>query len=537
MNIDPLQILQVTIYSKIINEVSNNINSRYMSLIICLFIALKIYENDYFQDKVSSYLMNMKDRGNSFIIIPYHKKRVMTWVSGGSKETTQIFYSNRFHALNHYLQKHYKRMINKTIEVEKREFKSSYYNETMDFTQLPIEGQKIKICEVNNIYFEIIIQQDNEYDDKDDKNKRTSSNSKNFTYKVSVDGIDKYHILTDFFDRCEEEFENDILNKNDNLIFEYLKSERDDEDNKCKLVYREHPFKSNKHLDKNVFFEGRDEFIKYIDKFAVHTGREMKSVHELEYEDSGITFKAGIILHGHPGCGKSCTIRGILNRTGRKGVILRWSLFKSCSEFCAAFRSGNINGKKYQLKDLCFIIEDFDANHDEVLKKRSSVKSEENTLDADSDSEPEPEEKNKTHKSESKKYLQNIQTAIKNMSKRDDDELTLDCVLNVMDGIIELHDAMFIFTTNHLEKIDPAFMRPGRIDYILELKRASVKTIREMIEYKYRKSSIDFHQYQDYFDKMKSDVITPALVQNIYLKYGENEIEKCLQELVIQTNP
>ena len=65
--------------------------------------------------------------------------------------------------------------------------------------------------------------------------------------------------------------------------------------------------------------------------------------------------------------------------------------------------------------------------------------------------------------------------------KKVEDELTLECVLNVLDGIIELHNAMIIFTTNHLEHIDPAFTRSGRIDFHHEFKLASIHIIKEML--------------------------------------------------------
>jgi len=105
---------------------------------------------------------------------------------------------------------------------------------------------------------------------------------------------------------------------------------------------------------------------------------------------------------------------------------------------------------------------------------------------------------------------------LQSMTKTNSDDLTLECVLNTIDGIVELHDAMYIFTTNmDIRKLDKAFIRPGRIDYILELKRATVKIIREMVAYRYR-DNIDINKYDNYFKKMKDSVITPAEVQ-IYI--------------------
>ena len=33
------------------------------------------------------------------------------------------------------------------------------------------------------------------------------------------------------------------------------------------------------------------------------------------YKNAGMTFKAGLLFHGYPGCGKTSTIKGILKST------------------------------------------------------------------------------------------------------------------------------------------------------------------------------------------------------------------------------
>jgi SpoVK/Ycf46/Vps4 family AAA+-type ATPase len=116
------------------------------------------------------------------------------------------------------------------------------------------------------------------------------------------------------------------------------------------------------------------------------------------------------------------------------------------------------------------------------------------------------------------------------------DKLTLDFILNFFDGIIEHHGSMVIFTTNHIEKIDTAFLRPGRIDYKIFFDKANVRNIREMIENKYKDDGIDFNTYSHYFENMKDRVISYADVQQIYLRYDSNNIEKCLVQLVDATN-
>jgi len=51
--------------------------------------------------------------------------------------------------------------------------------------------------------------------------------------------------------------------------------------------------------------------------------------------------------------------------------------------------------------------------------------------------------------------------------------VTLSGLLNILDGFHAPHGVLFVMTTNHVEKLDPALLRPGRIDYKLYLGSAS----------------------------------------------------------------
>nr|QQV29708.1 AAA family ATPase [Kaumoebavirus] len=60
--------------------------------------------------------------------------------------------------------------------------------------------------------------------------------------------------------------------------------------------------------------------------------------------------------------------------------------------------------------------------------------------------------------------------------------VTLGCLLRVMDGYEYLHKCVVVMTTNHIEKIDPALIRPGRVDCKIEFKKATSVMIREVIK-------------------------------------------------------
>lgn len=543
MQIDPIQILEVSLYSKVTNDLLTDGAFKSINIVSLglLYLVYKLFTTPHIKEWIYDKIYNTNTNADCFITIPYHKRNLTQQCFGVAKENVHISYSKRFHALNYYLEKHAPENISQMIEILKREYKNVYYDsEVIDYVLLPVQNQKIEISKRLGIFFEIIIEQEEVDDAGDDKKKKKPNiNAKNYIYRISKEGKENYHILKQFLDDCVSEFENETINKTQQQIFEFIKTERD-EDGKIGISYRASDFHSNKHLDKNIFFENKDEFIDYIDKFKNVAANIQESKHEREYEDAGVTFKAGILLHGEPGCGKSCTIRGILNRTKRHGVLVRWSLIKTCSEFVAIFRSA-INNKKYNLKELCFIFEDFDANKDEVLKKRTDTTENNIIYNANVDSDNDnidnaPKSIEDIMKKTNDQQLKTVQTMLQSITKTNSDDLTLECVLNTIDGIVELHDAMYIFTTNmDIRKLDRAFIRPGRIDYILELKRATVDMIREMVGYRYR-NDVDIKKYESYFKKMKDSVITPAEVQNIYFKYESTRIRECLQELVNLTN-
>lgn len=51
--------------------------------------------------------------------------------------------------------------------------------------------------------------------------------------------------------------------------------------------------------------------------------------------------------------------------------------------------------------------------------------------------------------------------------------VTLSGLLNVLDGFGAPENVLFVMTTNKVEALDPALLRPGRIDYKLYLGRAA----------------------------------------------------------------
>eukprot|EP00604_Paraphysomonas_vestita_P002527 CAMPEP_0174818630 /NCGR_PEP_ID=MMETSP1107-20130205/1430_1 /TAXON_ID=36770 /ORGANISM="Paraphysomonas vestita, Strain GFlagA" /LENGTH=248 /DNA_ID=CAMNT_0016030781 /DNA_START=450 /DNA_END=1196 /DNA_ORIENTATION=+ len=63
------------------------------------------------------------------------------------------------------------------------------------------------------------------------------------------------------------------------------------------------------------------------------------------------------------------------------------------------------------------------------------------------------------------------------------DKLDLAGLLNVLDGVVDCPGRLLVLTTNHPEKIDPALIRPGRVDKMIYLGYIQTKQAQEMIEH------------------------------------------------------
>jgi len=530
--IEPTQLVEMTIYSKLINEMSGIIinDRRIMFVIIALFLLYK-----HVPDKYYKHLFCEENKNESFIIIPSHKK---VYHIGGftTKEITKQKYSFRFKALHHFLLHNCQLDFPQLYEIMEviDSCKEYSHTEQEEYILMPYQNQKVKICSKNDIYLELSVANDKN-DDGDEKAKKTPQCYKQYLCKLTTP-TNNIKIINDFLDKCIEEHKNYIKkNANKQYIFEYLKTEYDDSDRKV-AKYVETHFTSNKHLTKNIFFPEKEAFITQLDKF-VHE----REKHQAEYAETGQTYKFATVLYGPPGTGKTCIVRGMLNYTGRDAIIVPWSNVKTCGDLSSILRSTKFNGKTKELKDLIYVFEDFDANYNKALKARKPKKK---LHKYDNDAEPEDltilANKMDTTANETntpKEVLEQIKSlkeyatnAMNVMNKPMDDELTMEYVLNAFDGVVELHDAIIVFTTNHLEDIDPAVIRPGRIDYMLELKNATLETIKDMIKAKYKLSDGELAEYDDRLKQIEKKQISPALVQNMCYKYEKEEIVEKLIE-------
>lgn len=111
------------------------------------------------------------------------------------------------------------------------------------------------------------------------------------------------------------------------------------------------------------------------------------------------------------------------------------------------------------------------------------------------------------------------------------EELTLSFLLNLLDGVLETPGRIVIMTSNHPELLDPALVRPGRIDINLHVGYCTREMIIEMFQF--------FYELQNTFTIQDTEwkynkQITPAELSAI-LQNNFDSLEDAKAELIHKT--
>lgn len=209
----------------------------------------------------------------------------------------------------------------------------------------------------------------------------------------------------------------------------------------------------------------------------------------------------GLLLHGEGGTGKTSLIKIIANVTKRHVINIKLSNINDLEELLSIFFHKHLfmnqnSHIEVPLNKRLYIFEDIDAETDVVFKR-----SENETC-----SQPDFSVLKNTDIGEEK--IDKLISSWKNKLKLAD-------LLNIFDGILELHDTIYIITTNHPDKLDPALIRPGRINMKIELKKMLKSEMMKMISYKYRnkETNQNLENFQHVFDFVKDYTWTPAQIE------------------------
>ena len=184
------------------------------------------------------------------------------------------------------------------------------------------------------------------------------------------------------------------------------------------------------------------------------------------YTDRGIPYRRGYLLHGPPGCGKSSYIMALAGELEYSICLLNLS-----ERGLSDDRLNHLLSTAPQQSIV--LLEDVDA----AFTSREETK--------------------------------HVKTAYEGLSR-----LTLSGLLNALDGVASAEGRIVVMTTNYIDRLDPALIRPGRVDVKQLIGYASEYQLQQMFARFYLECSLE-----------KSRVFAKAILHSIPRQLSLAEIQ------------
>jgi len=285
--------------------------------------------------------------------------------------------------------------------------------------------------------------------------------------------------------------------------------------NEKTLDVRKIKFSSNRNFG-NLFFDQKKDLLSKVNKFI--NGEDW-------YNSKGIPYTLGILLYGEPGCGKTSFIKALLKYIDVKrekrihGIYVNLHDSFDFDELEKIISQERLGDFDIPLDRRLLIFEDIDCMGDIVkdrdLKEQESkdnnkliekiLKSKiSNNEDSDDNSETE--------------FVKDVKT--RPLITKDNKKNSLSRLLNILDGIIETPGRIIIMTTNKVDMLDKALIRPGRIDIQIEFTKCSRNMMKDIINNFYD-TKFDINE----FNEIQEYQISPAeLIQKCFSYENYNDL-------------
>ena len=204
------------------------------------------------------------------------------------------------------------------------------------------------------------------------------------------------------------------------------------------------------------------------------------------YEEHYIPYHFGLLLYGPPGTGKSSIIKALTEEFDANVMYIQGRYTTKAFADNTGGWIHNVNGS---VKPSFVIIEDVDKCKafrkpreyvDGMLATKTSIEEDNNIA-----------------------------------------EMTLGTIMNVIDGLNSPENVIWIFTTNHIDELEPAVIRPGRIDLKVEIGYITNETFNAFLIHHFGKGLPNGYEVGGgyTFAQIQTDVMTGKSFDEIVQKY------------------
>ena len=306
-----------------------------------------------------------------------------------------------------------------------------------------------------------------------------------------------------FIKKAADERKKDVNDDTNRYIYTYL-----GEDDDKNPIFEQEIFKPYCNFDKlvgNIPKKIEHEF----NFFSSEKGQEWYAKRNLPYQMT-------VLLYGIPGTGKSCIASAVANKFNLHIVRIKLSLIKTNFQFIKAFKNKTFCEKNIDYKNILYLFDELDTEQNSILKNRKnrtdSISSNVVTLEKDNVNKDEKKKELINKYSIKEDDLNNLLDSLYSGPKRTEhDSLTLGTILEELNGINQMYGRKMFIISNHPEHLDPAILRPGRIDLKYELSYLTYCEILELINMFFPNS--DYTQYEK--DTLQTTQITAAKLTNL----------------------
>ncbi|KAF6072765.1 BCS1 N terminal family protein [Candida albicans] len=114
--------------------------------------------------------------------------------------------------------------------------------------------------------------------------------------------------------------------------------------------------------------------------------------------------------------------------------------------------------------------------------------------------------------------------------------VTFSGLLNALDGVASAEECITFMTTNHPEKLDPALLRPGRVDYKVMIDNATEHQVKRMFLRFYENEEELCEKFLAKYRKLNMQHVSTAQLQGLFV-YNKRDPEAAIAMIETLQNP